>query len=298
MELNSDLFRQIVEHTSDIVVITLAEPLDEPGPEIVFANQALLDLTGYSREEVIGQTPRLFQSAGSTAEQRQRIRAALENCQPIQETVLNRAKDGREFWLDMKIVPLLGPDGRATHFASIERDITARKVLEQHLKHEAMTDPLTELPNRRAFLDAAERELARTLRHRHPLAVAMLDVDHFKQVNDQYGHEVGDSVLQALARLTGAALRTSDLVARLGGEEFAILMPHTEVSAAIHVMNRLRQRLLTQPVVAGGQTVRVSVSIGVAAASGTDGSVEGLLRVADEALYAAKKAGRNQVCAA
>jgi len=298
MDLDARLFQEIVQHTSDIVVVTRAEPIDEPGPEIVFVNPAFVALTGYQPQEVLGRNPRMFQSAKTTAEQRARIRAALVAKQPVHETVYNHFKDGREYWLDMKIVPLRDDTGRVTHFASIERDITARKLLEENLTRQAMTDPLTELSNRRAFMEAAERELAGALRYRRPLVLAMLDIDHFKKINDQHGHDIGDAVLRSLAQITNSAMRTSDLVARLGGEEFAVLMPETEIDAATYAMNRLRQRLMSQPVVVAGTEVRFSVSIGVAAASGTDGSVEGLLRSADEALYSAKNAGRNQVCAA
>jgi len=298
MDLDARLFQEIVQHTSDIVVVTRAEPIDEPGPEIVFVNPAFVALTGYQPQEVLGRNPRMFQSAKTTAEQRARIRAALVAKQPVHETVYNHFKDGREYWLDMKIVPLRDGTGRVTHFASIERDITARKLLEENLTRQAMTDPLTELSNRRAFMEAVERELAGALRYRRPLVLAMLDIDHFKKINDQHGHDIGDAVLRSLAQITNSAMRSSDLVARLGGEEFAVLMPETEIDAATYALNRLRQRLMSQPVVVAGTEIRFSVSIGVAAASGTDGSVEGLLRSADEALYSAKNAGRNQVCAA
>jgi|GEM_PF-4951798 len=172
---------------------------------------------------------------------------------------------------------------------------------EQVLAREALTDALTGLANRRAFQDAAERAWADAARRGETLSLALLDVDHFKQVNDRYGHQAGDAVLKSLALTASESVRGGDLLARVGGEEFAVLMPRASNAAAVQAMERLRCRLAARPALADGDRIFFTVSVGIATASAVDGAAAGvsaLIREADRALYAAKHAGRNQVRAA
>jgi len=158
----------------------------------------------------------------------------------------------------------------------------------------ARQDPLTGLPNRRALEDELEREVARAARAGAPLAAVVLDVDHFKRVNDGHGHAAGDAVLAAVAARAAAALRAGDLLARVGGEEFAILMPGADLAAAAEAAERIRARVAEGPVEAGGLALPVTVSLGCAAlAPGEVGRA--LLARADAKLYEAKGAGRNRV---
>ena len=152
-------------------------------------------------------------------------------------------------------------------------------------------DALTGLSNRRAILTQLGGMVSAARRHGHPLSIAMLDLDHFKRINDRHGHKTGDQVLVAAARVLGAHLRAEDQLGRLGGEEFLVLLPDTDASAAAHVAEKLRTEL------AGARTtVPVTVSIGLATWDGE--APEDLLHRADEALYAAKAAGRDRVTAA
>jgi len=163
------------------------------------------------------------------------------------------------------------------------------------LERLAHTDTLTELSNRRHFFLELEKEVQRGLRHGHSFCLMMLDLDHFKRINDQYGHATGDEVLVAVARSLRSVAREVDFIARMGGEEFAIMMPETDLEGAIALAERLRIRVGEIPhKTADGQRFTATVSIGVAAWTvGQDPS--GLLRIADAALYSAKNAGRNRV---
>ena len=172
-----------------------------------------------------------------------------------------------------------------------EQLVAAREQLRMQATH----DSLTGLFNRAAILEALEREVVRSNRERHPMAVIMADIDHFKDINDTYGHPVGDAVLQETARRMLASFRVYDFVGRYGGEEFLVVVPSSELPMAVELAERLRQQISTQPVNVGGTMIHVTLSLGVAASgAGANQSVQ-LLHHADEALYAAKRAGRNRV---
>jgi diguanylate cyclase (GGDEF)-like protein len=159
----------------------------------------------------------------------------------------------------------------------------------------AQRDPLTGLANRRAFEEALRREVARARRSGAPLAVAALDVDHFKRVNDAHGHAAGDAVLAAVAARAAAALRAGDLLARVGGEEFAALLPGAGLAAAVEVAGRVRAAIAGAPVEADGRPVEVTASLGCAALEPADEDGAALLARADARLYQAKRAGRDRV---
>jgi diguanylate cyclase (GGDEF)-like protein len=159
----------------------------------------------------------------------------------------------------------------------------------------AAVDWLTGLYNRRHFESLAQAELARSQRYMRPMTVMMLDIDHFKNVNDTYGHAAGDRVLQALATVVSATKRDADVAARLGGEEFALLLPETTDSAATQFAERLRQQIRDCAPIVEGEKLPITVSIGIAGASMTTAGFQPLLNNADQALYDAKHAGRNRV---
>lgn len=176
-------------------------------------------------------------------------------------------------------------------------DITERRQLQDKLERQANFDYLTGLANRRHFMEQAERELARTLRHGGPLSVLMLDIDHFKHVNDSHGHKIGDMVLRKLSEVCRAILREVDLIGRLGGEEFAILLPMTDAGNALQTAQRLRTALARAAVpLTAPMALHFTISIGVARLASGQASLDTLLQQADHALYEAKRGGRNRVC--
>lgn len=159
----------------------------------------------------------------------------------------------------------------------------------------AMTDPLTGVQNKRAFIQAFAREIARARRHHHPLGVAMIDVDHFKAINDSHGHLAGDSILVQLAQVMGDFLRSHDVIARYGGEEFAVLLPETPISGTAAAAEKIRSRVSQHPFTHASTLIDVTVSIGCTSLHAIDRNPEDLIRRADEQLYRAKAAGRNCV---
>lgn len=171
--------------------------------------------------------------------------------------------------------------------------VTRRLYL--HLAHVASHDPLTGLMNRHAVVEAGAREMARSLRHAYPLSVLLLDIDHFKRVNDTHGHDAGDAVLRAFAMAVLAALRRDDVLGRYGGEEFLALLPGSDRDAARTVAERVRAAIGAMTVGHGGQAIAVTVSIGIAEIKGPDASWDDTMQAADAALYEAKRSGRNRV---
>lgn len=207
-------------------------------------------------------------------------------------------KGGRR-WLDTRAVPMRNAAGDITGVLAVTRDITAQKKIEQELQEMAQTDFLTGLTNRRHFMLLAEQELSRTLRYGGALSILMLDIDHFKQVNDAFGHKCGDVVLQRFAAATRQCLRDIDVLGRIGGEEFAVVLPQTDGDRAQEVAERLRQTAAETEVEidhAHGNALHFTVSIGVASLAGSGVTIDMLLSQADLALYHAKNSGRNRVC--
>lgn len=187
-------------------------------------------------------------------------------------------------------------EGRAVSLLCTVQDISERKRMEAELRELAATDALTGLPNRRHFMLQLGSELARVQRQPSlKSALLMLDLDHFKLVNDTYGHGVGDAVLRHFAELAGNEMRKVDTLGRLGGEEFAILLPDTDLPGAQFVAERLRQRLEASAFLSKGQPVALTVSVGIGLIDPADHSVEAVLARCDQALYVAKRKGRNRV---
>ena len=204
-------FSEIVQNAKDVVIVTKADPIDEPGPEIIYVNQAFSEMTGYSAEEVIGKSPRILQSKDTEIKEKLAIRRALEKKEAVRVTLRNYTKLGKEYWIDLSILPLRDNNGNVTHFASIQRDITEQKNLERKLQVLCRTDPLTTAANRRAFNEILSQEFSRFKRSQKEYALIMIDIDHFKSVNDEYGHAVGDQVLIEVTERCKDNLRYHDI---------------------------------------------------------------------------------------
>jgi diguanylate cyclase (GGDEF)-like protein/PAS domain S-box-containing protein len=213
-----------------------------------------------------------------------------------------RHKDGHWLWLQVRGRAVArDASGVATRIVGTRIDITRRKLAEQMLEAQAYTDGLTGTLNRRRFLELAEVELSRTRRHGQPVALLMVDLDHFKSINDAHGHAGGDAVLRAFARTAGTVMRSSDLLGRVGGEEFAVLLPQTDLDGAAALAHRLQTLVREQAVTLGSGRVPYTVSVGVAAwaqSPATGDTMEALMHAADMALYRAKGDGRDRVLVA
>ncbi|MDQ0840158.1 diguanylate cyclase (GGDEF)-like protein [Sphingomonas faeni] len=196
-----------------------------------------------------------------------------------------RAYKAHTQWIDDGLV------GRIWTF----HDITEERRLEEALRVLASTDHLTGALNRRAFQLAFRSEVARCRRYGVALSLVMLDLDHFKRVNDTYGHQAGDEVLKETSSLIRSSLRESDIFGRLGGEEFALLLPHTDLDQGTVLAERLRKAIADKPVNVGSALVRITTSVGITTCRSQTDPIDTMMRRADEALYAAKADGRDRV---
>ncbi len=196
--------------------------------------------------------------------------------------------------LDLGAVDFVTKPFDAFELRARVRTALRTKYLQDLLRDFAVIDPLTELSNRRALDERLGQEWTRLVRHGGVLSVIMADIDHFKAVNDQFGHPAGDEVLRQVARLLIQSCRQSDTLARYGGEEFAVVAPETDLVAAAEYADRLRRGICDRPLNVNGQSMTVTISVGVASSVGCE-TVQELVRAADAALYCAKSAGRNCV---
>ena len=216
----------------------------------------------------------------------------------IQHRVVSKLKGVRYVHARGKV--FRNADEKAMRLVGTAQDITERKHLEDELKRQVRTDFLTGLSSRGYFLEQGELELSRAIRYDNALSIFMIDIDFFKQVNDSHGHKTGDTVLKKLAEVCGNMLRDVDIVGRIGGEEFAILLPETDKNEAAEVAERLRNAIANAkvPLSTGDQSLHFTVSIGVASLESKGENLDALLHLADKALYEAKNSGRNRVCVA
>lgn len=206
-------------------------------------------------------------------------------------------RDGHIISTEVVTTWILDDAGLPVSVLGVTRDISERKKVEKELERLAQTDSLTGLANRRHFMHLAEQELSRTKRYGGQISVLMMDIDHFKAINDTYGHQTGDLVLKTLSSVCRATLREIDFVGRFGGEEFAVVLPQTAGPQAMRVAERLRQAIAdTMIPLAHGMPLRFTVSIGVVTQLDMQINLDTLLGFADKALYDAKHRGRNQVC--
>ena len=265
-------------------------------------NDSIARVTGFD-EHVIGSPYSVFYPRDAMTDEHllDRLREADSNGWSMDEGLRLRA-DGSQFWCSALIAPLpdreaFGDDPHAPAYCMILRDISDKRAATEKRRQAAFCDHLTSLPNRRAFFEAAELELDRADHTPRPLALIVFDADNFKHVNDRYGHPAGDRVLCDLANALRDTFRAVDTVARLGGEEFGILLPSTGIEQALASAERLRLLVSTRLVAVDGVEIAYTVSAGVAMLDGDAAGIDVLIKRADEALYLAKSEGRNRVAA-
>jgi diguanylate cyclase (GGDEF)-like protein/PAS domain S-box-containing protein len=268
-----------------------------------YLSPAIERLTGYTASEInLMGFKSLIQSITKpaaeelAAEEILRVRLAGETGE-YNADYLIKTKDGQRRWLADHSLPWLDADGVIIGSVGVLTDITERKRLEDSLRVMATIDHLTGLLNRGCFLEMAERELHRSQRYGSPLSLIMLDVDHFKQVNDAHGHAMGDRVLESLAQACADVLRDSDLLGRIGGEEFAACLVECKLERAKAVGERLRLAVESLKVEDNQAQASVTISLGAAQAQ-EDEDLAALMRRADQAMYEAKRAGRNRLALA
>ena len=267
----------------------------DPSGRIIEANDKFCQVSGYSRDELIGQDHRLVNSGYHSQAFFAELWATIQRGEVWRGEICNRAKSGRLYWVDSAIVPLKDEAGRVQRFISIRIDISEHKRVEQHAVHLATHDALTGLPNRMLLQDRIQQVLAHD-RHSHlQAAVMFIDLDQFKVINDTLGHEAGDLLLMEVARRLCAGVGEEDTVARQGGDEFIILLPQIGGVPQLAALAQSLLQRLTEPCQVQGETLHISASIGIAVFPDDGNNVETLLKNSDIAMYHAKESGRNNV---
>ncbi|WP_111413369.1 sensor domain-containing diguanylate cyclase [Billgrantia lactosivorans] len=264
--------------------------ITDPEMRIERVNQAFTDITGYLPDEVIGHTPRLFKSGRHDKAFYSQLWQDVLETGHWQGEIWNRNKYGEIYPLWQSITAVHDEAGRIRHFIAVFHNIAERKRLEQELEQQATRDHLTGAHNRRAFDAAMRKAIRQAERSDNSFSLLLFDIDLFKTVNDQHGHDTGDLILKRLARLVGRTLRSTDLLARWGGEEFAILLQDTPAHGASIFAERLRQQVAETRL----HGLAITISLGIAEYRRGE-SPEQMLARADGALYRAKRAGRNRV---
>lgn len=289
-------FQDIVELANDAIVVTEAGQLDHPGPKIVYVNKAFSNITGYSKEETYGNTPRMLQGKHTSKRMLSNVKASLLAKQSVQAQILNYHKSGTPYWIDMNIFPLKDNNGEVKYFAAIERDVTQIKHNELQLREQATHDPLTDLLNRRGFEDSFAVKLRDAESSKMPYCFFIIDLDRFKNINDQYGHDAGDKVLVKFSKHLKDFFRRDDLIARIGGEEFCGVLFNIGQSFCLDKLEKLQSAMRNIEVeVLPEQFVKFTFSIGVTFPDVKNSSLLSVLKVADTALYQAKNNGRDRI---
>ncbi len=282
------LFESAVENAIEgIIMLTTGSDLESQ--RILFANSGFEKLTGFPASEVVGSPLTALRINDEEREAMARLREALKKGVAYEGEAIASRADGSQYVLELHVMPVRDPSGSLTHWVCIMRDVSDRKAQLAALEHQALHDMLTGLPNRVLLLDRLEQALHTADREHAPLALFIMDLDRFKEVNDAYGHQAGDQLLMQVGPRLRKHVRASDTVARLGGDEFAVLLPSIDnVQTAISAAKKLL-RSLEPPFLVDGHAFSVGASLGIVVTPehGTDAAT--LLRRADVAMYIAKQ---------
>lgn len=287
-EHTNRLLARALDATSDPVMLT------DANARIIFANTAFAKSTGYTVDEIQGSTPALFKSGKHDETFYAAMRRSLASGRDFRATFINRRRDGTLYHAEQSISPIFDEKGCISHYVSVSKDITKRVEREQALLRAATKDKLTGLHNRHhgEKVLAEAYITARTLEH--PLTLVMCDIDHFKQINDRFGHPTGDRILVELAGLLKQAVRSRDAVIRWGGEEFMIVLEDCAQKDAVDLAERIRDRVNAYE---DAEVGSLSLSLGLATLA-PDEAIDKLIARADSALYDAKRSGRNRLSVA
>jgi diguanylate cyclase (GGDEF)-like protein/PAS domain S-box-containing protein len=279
---------------------TILETIQEGYFEVDFAgnftffNDSLRRALGYSKEKLMGMNNRQYTDKENSKKLFQTFNKVYYTGEPTEgfDWQIIR-KDGTKRYVEASVSLQKDSSGKPTGFRGIVHDVTERKQIEQQLNHMATHDTLTGLPNRMLFIDRLEVALAQSKRNRHKLAVMMLDLDHFKDINDTLGHMVGDQLLKEVGYRLSGLVRQSDTVARLGGDEFIILLSDIERMEDSVGIAEIALKAFGQPFVCGNHKLTSSTSIGIAVYPDDGNDIDSLLKKSDVAMYSVKTQGRN-----
>ena len=287
-EQEQRLLLQALHASHDPIVIT------DRHTRVVFANDAFRRLTGYASDEIIGRSARMLYPATGEREVYRDLRTSLREGKAFRATFTYRRKDGSPFYVEQSIAPVLDGSGRPTHYISTGKDVSERVERERRLLEIASRDALSGLYNRLAGDHMLEDQVARAQASGRPFSVIVVDLDHFKTINDTRGHQAGDAALAAVGQILQAGIRGGDVAIRWGGEEFLVLAGDCGLAQAMELAERLRAGVARAHV---EETGPITASMGVAQLAPGE-TATALLQRADDAMYRAKSCGRNRVVAA
>ncbi len=275
-----------LEAAFNAIVLTDAEG------RIEWVNPAYTRISGFSIDEVRGQTPAIFETlrdGGNGAA----LEALIASGRVWQSEHTDRRSDGRAYRVKQMVTPLTGPDGSVSHFVAALEDVTAQREAEEEIRRLVQFDELTGLPNRTLLVDRLNSAIDRSERWSKPFALLLLDLDHFKDINDTLGHQVGDMLLKQVAQTIGGCLRTPDTLARLGGDEFAMIVEDLQDGAQASALAERIVAAFAETTTVDGHAIQISPSIGITVFPDDPGTPDDLMRNADLAMYQAKADGRG-----
>ncbi|KKO49365.1 hypothetical protein VT06_06930 [Arsukibacterium sp. MJ3] len=289
-EQQLQLFKRAVDATSNGVVIS---DLTKPDQPVSYINSAFERLTGYSAEEMIGQNCRILQGAEPDVLAINQIRRAIATKQECNVIIKNYRKDNSLFWNQLFLAPVPNDSGAITHYIGVQTDITAQKRYEQELAYHASHDILTSLPNRALLEDRLSQSWLTGLRRQQKVAILFINLDSFKIINDSLGHLTGDEVLKQTGLRIISCIRPGDTLARIGGDEFALLLTDLNDKAEIVVVAERILQVVASPLQINSETLHISASIGISVSDEQLTEPMHLVQQADLAMYRAKQLGRN-----
>ncbi|WP_374538959.1 EAL domain-containing protein [Chitinimonas taiwanensis] len=293
IDLELRIRNRAIEASVNAIVITDNRQPDNP---IIYVNQAFERITGYRREAVMGRNCRFLQHEDQDQPALSGIRLALQLGQEGKALLRNYRKDGSMFWNELRVAPTLDSQGDISHFVGVLNDVTEAKRYQDELEHQANFDTLTTLPNRNLLMDRIQQAIVQASRRNERFALAFMDLDNFKYVNDSLGHSVGDALLVEVAQRIRACVREYDTLARLGGDEFVLLLPETRQEEEVEATLRRMNEQLAKPISLTGQLeLYISASMGYCFYPSDGNDADALLRNADTAMYKAKEQGKSQI---
>ena len=261
--------------------------------DIIYANDKFCEISHYSRNELYGHNHRIVKSNTHPPSFYQELWKTITSGQVWHGEICNKAKDDSLYWVDSTIVPFLDEKGIPIQYISIRTDITERKMAAETILYQANFDPLTHLPNRRLLHDRLEQEIKMANRSGLPLALMFIDLDHFKDINDTLGHDMGDILLKEAAQRLSSCVRGADTIARMGGDEFTVIMGELDDLGSVERAAQNILRKLAEPFQLLGEVAYISASIGITLYPEDAMDIDELLKNSDQAMYAAKHQGRN-----
>jgi len=281
------LYHSAVEHSTSSIYITDKNGLIE------YANPKFYKVAGYSPKEIIGKNPKIFKSGEHSSSYYKELWNTILSGKSWHGEMVNKYKDGRKGYAVTSISPIKDEEGNIRHFVAVREDITELKDLQAELTQKAHFDTLTNIPNRTLFFDKLGKTLAISKRKKHAFALLFIDLDSFKSINDEYGHNIGDQLLVEVSRKLQSCIRESDTLARIGGDEFVILLTEIASNDEPGIMAKRIIDILSKPIQVKAHKCNIGASIGISLYPEHSSDLDELLVLADKAMYEVKHFGKN-----